>query len=54
VNVNVLAESGPDAVEALSGMSRLTAIPVDVTPAAGPLVPESWTGMAAHEEVANG
>ena len=46
VNVNVLADSGPEAVEALSGMSRLTAIPVEVAPADGPLARESWTGTA--------
>src|SRR5690606_24054754 len=45
VNVNVLAASGPAAVEPLSGMSRLTAIPVEVTPAAGPLSHEDWTGL---------
>ncbi len=45
VNVNVLAASGPEAVEPLSGMSRLTAIPVEVRPAAGPLSAEDWTGM---------
>ena len=45
VNVNVLAASGPAAVEPLSGMSRLTAIPVEVRPAAGPLSAEDWTGM---------
>lgn len=44
VNVNVLAASGPSAVEALSGMSRLTAIAVEVSPAAGALSPGSWTG----------
>ena len=44
VNVNVLARSGPEAVEGLSGMSRLTAIAVDVAPADGALAPDSWTG----------
>lgn len=47
VNVNVLAASGPDAVEPLSGMSRLTAIPIEVAPAAGPRVEQSWTGLDA-------
>jgi len=46
VNVNVLAESGPSAVETISGMSRLTGIPVEVHPAQGPLDPGSWTGGA--------
>jgi len=47
VNVNLLAEDGPDSVEKLSGMSRLTGILVDVIPATGPLCAESWTGIAA-------
>jgi anaerobic selenocysteine-containing dehydrogenase len=34
-NVNVLAPDGPDACEPLSGMARLTAIPVDLRPAPG-------------------
>lgn len=46
VNVNVLARSGADAVEPISGMSRLTAIPVEVGPAQGPLDAGSWTGRA--------
>ncbi len=53
VNVNVLAESGPGAIEGISGMSRLTAIPVEVTPAAGPLEGSNWSGMperTAEEE----
>lgn len=49
VNVNVLAASGPDAVEPLSGMSQLTAIPVDVAKAAGPLSTEDWTGIATRQ-----
>lgn len=47
VNVNVLAASGPEAVEPLSGMSRLTAIPVEVRPAAGALAMDDWTGLPA-------
>lgn len=46
VNVNVLAASGPDAVEGLSGMSQLTGIPVELLPAEGPLASDSWTGIA--------
>ncbi len=46
VNVNVLARSGPEAVEGLSGMSRLTAIPVEVAPAAGPAEASSWSGLS--------
>lgn len=45
VNVNLLAASGPDAVDPASGMSQLTGIPVEVTPAAGPLDPTSWSGI---------
>jgi formate dehydrogenase len=45
VNVNLLAADGPEGVEALSGMARLTGIPVDVTPAAGPLDGTSWSGI---------
>jgi formate dehydrogenase len=50
VNVNVLARSGPDAVEPLSGMSRLTAIPVEVRRAEGALDPGSWTGRPPEPE----
>jgi formate dehydrogenase len=46
VNVNLLAASGVDAVDPLSGMSHLTGIPVNVTPAAAPLVPTSWSGLS--------
>lgn len=46
VNVNVLAASGTEAVEPISGMSRLTAIPVEVTPADGPIDPGNWTGRS--------
>jgi formate dehydrogenase len=45
VNANLLAASGPASVDPLSGMSHLTGIPVDVQPAAGPLVPTSWSGI---------
>lgn len=46
VNVNLLAASGPDAVDPASGMSHLTGIPVRIAPAAGPLEPTSWSGRA--------
>ena len=39
VNVNVLAGDGPEALDRLSGMARLTGIPVEASPAAGPLDP---------------
>ncbi|MBX2799699.1 MAG: molybdopterin-dependent oxidoreductase [Myxococcales bacterium] len=45
VNVNLLAASGPEAVDPLSGMSHLTGITVQVGPADGPLVADSWSGM---------
>lgn len=44
VNVNLLAASGTDAIEPLSGMSRLTGIPVEVAAASGPVAP-NWAGM---------
>lgn len=46
VNVNLLAADGPTKLEPLSGMAHLTGIPVDVRPAAGPLAPDSWSGIA--------
>ena len=49
VNVNLLAASGPENVDAASGMSQLTGIPVDVTPAAGPPDPADWSGIPAAE-----
>jgi anaerobic selenocysteine-containing dehydrogenase len=44
VNFNLLAPSGPAAVERLSGMARLTGIPVTVTPAASALAADRWSG----------
>jgi formate dehydrogenase len=49
VNVNLLAADGPDKIERISGMAHLTGIVVDVRPAAGPLAPESWSGIAASD-----
>jgi formate dehydrogenase len=49
VNVNLLAASGPDAIDPVSGMSHLTGIPVDIAPATGPLDPDSWSGMPPAE-----
>lgn len=46
VNVNLLAASGADSVDPLSGMSHLTGIPVVVAPACGPLSPSSWSGIS--------
>lgn len=48
VNVNLLAADGTNALERVSGMAKLTGIPVDVGPAAGPHAPESWSGIAAQ------
>jgi anaerobic selenocysteine-containing dehydrogenase len=45
VNVNILAADGPNNVEKVSGMVHLTGIPVEVTPAAGPLATDSWSGL---------
>ena len=45
-NVNLLAADGADAVEAVSGMAHLTGIPVRIEPAAGPIDPASWSGIA--------
>ncbi|MEQ9497295.1 MAG: molybdopterin-dependent oxidoreductase [Deltaproteobacteria bacterium] len=45
VNVNLLAASGPESIERVSGMSRMTAIDVEVTKAEGPRNPRSWSGM---------
>ncbi len=46
VNVNLLAADGPDQIEKVSGMANLTGFPVEVRPAAGPLEPRSWSGIA--------
>ncbi|MFH2007932.1 MAG: molybdopterin-dependent oxidoreductase [bacterium] len=45
VNANLLAADGPDALDPLSGMTRLTGIPVKVGPAAGPQDASSWSGI---------
>jgi len=45
VNVNILAADGPEGIEKVSGMVHLTGIPVEVTPAAGPLATDSWSGL---------
>lgn len=48
VNVNLLAADGPERLERVSGMAHLTGIPVEVRPAAGPICPDSWSGIAQH------
>ncbi len=49
VNVNLLAASGPDAIDPVSGMAHLTGIPVDLRPAAGPRDPSTWSGLPPGE-----
>ena len=44
VNVNILAGDGPDKLEPLSGMARLTGIPVDIQAAQGPQA-NTWSGL---------
>ncbi len=46
VNVNLLAADGPDRIERVSGMAHLSGFVVDVKRAAGPLAPDSWSGIA--------
>ena len=50
VNVNLLAADGVAHIEPLSGMSQLTALPVSVRPAAGPIDPRSWSGLPPGDE----
>ena len=45
VNVNVLSGDGPDQIEPVSGMAKLTGILVDVTRAAGEQNTGSWSGL---------
>ena len=45
VNVNLLVADGPNNLDRLSGMAHLTGILVDVYPAKGELVLDSWSGM---------
>ncbi len=47
VNVNILAADGPDQIEPLSGMARLTGIPVEVRPADGEQA-HTWSGLEEH------
>ncbi|MEM1416738.1 MAG: molybdopterin-dependent oxidoreductase [Myxococcota bacterium] len=44
VNVNLLAADGPEGIDPISGMARLTGIPVEVTKAAGPQA-HTWSGL---------
>jgi anaerobic selenocysteine-containing dehydrogenase len=45
VNVNILASDGPEKIDPISGMANLTGIYVDVKPAEGELVENSWSGL---------
>jgi formate dehydrogenase len=49
VNVNLLAADGPDRIERVSGMAKLTGIPVEVRPAAGPQAADHWSGVPRDE-----
>ncbi|MEM6787574.1 MAG: molybdopterin-dependent oxidoreductase [Myxococcota bacterium] len=51
VNVNLLAADGPAALEAVSGMAKLTGILVDVARADGPRDPDDWSGLPAESRV---
>lgn len=44
VNVNILAGSGTEEIDALSGMSKLTALEVSIEPAKGPKA-HTWSGL---------
>ena len=48
VNVNLLASSGLEHIEKVSGMSRLTGIPVEVKAAAGAVAP-NWSGIEQED-----
>jgi anaerobic selenocysteine-containing dehydrogenase len=48
VNANLLAASGPDAIDPLSGMAKLTALEVDVRKAEGPQDQSDWSGLPAE------
>ncbi len=50
VNVNLLAASGADRIEKVSGMAHLTGIIVDVKRAAGALHGDDWSGIAGAAE----
>lgn len=45
VNVNLLAADGPQRLDPVSGMARLTGIPVQVAPAAAPRDESDWSGV---------
>lgn len=45
VNVNILAPSGADRLDPISGMALLTGILVDISKAAGPQSEDTWSGL---------
>lgn len=45
VNVNLLAADGPERLERVSGMARLTGIPIEVQAASGPQDASDWSGL---------
>ncbi len=47
VNVNLLAADGPAELERVSGMARLTGIPIEVQRASGPQDASDWSGLPA-------
>lgn len=48
VNVNLLAADGPEQLERVSGMARLTGIPIVVERASGPQDVSDWSGLPAE------
>jgi anaerobic selenocysteine-containing dehydrogenase len=49
VNVNLLAADGPEQLDPVSGMARLTGLPVRLSPAAGPKDETDWSGVPVEE-----
>lgn len=49
VNVNLLSGDGPQRLDPVSGMARLTGIGVRVRPAAGPRDESDWSGVPTTE-----
>ena len=49
VNVNILAGSGPDQIDPVSGMSKLTALEVTITPSKGKRA-HTWSGIEEEME----
>ncbi|MEM9455460.1 MAG: molybdopterin-dependent oxidoreductase [Myxococcota bacterium] len=50
VNVNLLAADGPQRLDPISGMARLTGLPVEVIPAVGPKDESDWSGVPQDAE----